>query len=1108
MYKDFDRSIKYTLINRLEELSCNNKEVNELYVLWKVIEKDLTEKLSETNRFFPYFSKHDVSHSKALITNISLFLGENRLRKLSPTDTFLLIFCSYVHDYGMAYDIDEICDVLEDKDGKFKKYIDKRKESSAEALILYNYYHENKNKNYDEVKITLRDLYLSITILLEDFLRPLHSDGVERAVKDFNILLRGRIKFRFINAIITICKLHSKDFDKIFSELEYCCTGIYSDDCHPRFIASMIRIGDLLDLDNGRFSKEFERTFFKEKNSIPKISKIHYLKHESITHLYISENYIEVEAKIYSQHAGENTRDVANEISNWLNNLENECYNINAKWGEIAQHDFGTPPRLIKKKIYIDDTEFSKHFHDLKMELPNDRIFSLLIGSNIYKDKYVAFREVIQNAIDATLLQLWKDIVSGELLDNNKSNYETLLSYLSSNDTSLRKQIKKETSRNSFINRYKIQVNIITDKEDKSVFVEVIDNGTGIGEEDLVYMSKIGGNHMSNPDVNKLINDMPAWFTPSGAFGIGLQSLFQLTNQIDFYTKKNNKTPRHIIFYSYSANKGSIECIKCPEGKERNKFFDKISSHGTMVRFKIDEKLFYQDNQLLNYDEEFDGNDNLYAHIGIEIIKVFKNYLVNMDWNYFPVYLRNTPDLIGRGDIQCVYPNYILYSTIKASDCILYNFFKKSNHIAGVNVYYYNSEQQLFFHFHIPAVQILNSDESKYLIKITFLDNFFKLHYKYSYVDDCQNLFQIYDMRDYPYGEMIKDGRNIMNLTVGIFDNDASKYLSIDRNTLKFNGISYESIKKNEVKCFSLFCEKLVKENSDKINENCFAILALLFTRFVDDKLVSSFINKYSPDKKCKIQIGNKQVSIEDLRNNITIRTSSPVENDLLGGAFTEEIYNYFPRNFFCPFKIIYKQKRKNINNSSTVISTTEYFCKIRRESESKCLVKMDEESKKHEIVKSLMSTGSSRLSRIRKYDIDLLIKSLFKPWSNYRNIVVYKHPMSYSNKGHFHNLIEKNIYNYILSPFDKFTTNLIHSFIGLRKNDFLNKIRSSISEIQQLDKCINYVSKYGIVKNNSNTIRDEYESFIMEVVGYIWDEFSTYESGKLSKEALSADEK
>ena len=65
-----ESSMKYTLEEHLHYLGQKNKEVAELCALWSILEKDLTDKLSQSSRVFPYYSKHDVTHSKSIITNI------------------------------------------------------------------------------------------------------------------------------------------------------------------------------------------------------------------------------------------------------------------------------------------------------------------------------------------------------------------------------------------------------------------------------------------------------------------------------------------------------------------------------------------------------------------------------------------------------------------------------------------------------------------------------------------------------------------------------------------------------------------------------------------------------------------------------------------------------------------------------------------------------------------------------------------------------------------------------------------------------------------------------------------------------------------------------
>ena len=79
-----------TLEMHLDNLSKRNiasKELNSMYYLLK---KRLENILNYSRAVFVEYSLHDASHSKAIIQSIERFLGENRIRKLSATDTFML----------------------------------------------------------------------------------------------------------------------------------------------------------------------------------------------------------------------------------------------------------------------------------------------------------------------------------------------------------------------------------------------------------------------------------------------------------------------------------------------------------------------------------------------------------------------------------------------------------------------------------------------------------------------------------------------------------------------------------------------------------------------------------------------------------------------------------------------------------------------------------------------------------------------------------------------------------------------------------------------------------------------------------------------------------
>ena len=67
-------------------------------------------------------------------------------------------------------------------------------------------------------------------------------------------------------------------------KLDYETNGFNSDYAHPRFVAMMLRLGDLLDIDNGRFNKGA----LAAAGGLPETSKPHLEKHEATIHLLVT----------------------------------------------------------------------------------------------------------------------------------------------------------------------------------------------------------------------------------------------------------------------------------------------------------------------------------------------------------------------------------------------------------------------------------------------------------------------------------------------------------------------------------------------------------------------------------------------------------------------------------------------------------------------------------------------------------------------------------------------------------------------------------------------------------------------------------------------------
>ena len=54
--------------------------------------------------------------------------------------------------------------------------------------------------------------------------------------------------------------------------------------------------------------------------------------------------------------------------------------------------------------------QYIQGLSDLRFSISPEKAFEVIEGANIYEDKFVFLREVIQNALDACKVQMWRDI--------------------------------------------------------------------------------------------------------------------------------------------------------------------------------------------------------------------------------------------------------------------------------------------------------------------------------------------------------------------------------------------------------------------------------------------------------------------------------------------------------------------------------------------------------------------------------------------------------------------------------------------------------------------------------------------------------------------------
>ncbi|MFA8451402.1 MAG: hypothetical protein ACEPOW_11980, partial [Bacteroidales bacterium] len=576
----------YTIESHLQKICTSFPNFKVLFSIWKLNKEHLPDALNTITNNFPHYSKHGVSHSRSIVKSIEGVLGKEGIEKLSPTDAFLILMSAYLHDIGMVVLHQFIAE--EWKGGKLIQICeDLVKESSDQVLrdsaeLILNINRTLLGNKVDESfkieELWSLDVKNAMIVITADYFRRGHAQRSKEyigASSDHifqNVMNRFNLNFlpeRFSKMIAEIVAAHGYSYGKLLSNLQYKQSGFDNDLCHPRFIAAMLRLGDLLDVDDKRFNQFQLATL----NKIPDTSIAHEGKHASVEHILISSDSIEITWNCPNDQ-------IFREAMNWRDWILQERTEIKDYWkNDIAPIDLkGVCPNIRKDKIIVKFKGVipDHELQNLRFNIPQKKIFEMLEGGAIYDNPGSVFiREIVQNALDATKLQLWYDIkddryktvIKKHLLENNKNSEPERIKFLEEelkNGKELFQLIIfPEDIPQEIYDNYPLKFNIdYVDENNKEqgVIVELEDRGHGISTETLKRMIfKVGESRKNDKDFQNIKSELPYFLQPTGDFGVGLQSIFLVANQFKMQTKTEKEEAKEIIFKS--ASKGEYSTI-------------------------------------------------------------------------------------------------------------------------------------------------------------------------------------------------------------------------------------------------------------------------------------------------------------------------------------------------------------------------------------------------------------------------------------------------------------------------------------------------------------------------------------------------------------------
>jgi hypothetical protein len=503
-------------MQHLQNKSEEHLHIKLLHSQWIFDQELIPRALQNIVTIFPHYSRHDASHSRQILINIERMLGKT-LSSMTATDTWLLLEAAYWHDIGMVITSDDI--IRDIKSNEFKQYVnDIASQKNHELCAFAQQFSSLDPKDCFAAAETPQEAVELYRQILSGWYRIKHADRAADAIADpwasagiaspRNDLVPRRL-FRLLGQI---CRLHCSSFENILEMLPLCETGMATEDCHPRFIACLLRLGDLFDLDDNRFCSVMLRIAGK----IPPSSQEHIEKHMAIRHFRLDPDRVEITAECQNPESYETT-------DQWFRCIENEFKNQMTHWNDIVpDREFGLLPTLGTMEVNLaPPNEVLNPGQRPHFDVDPQQTIELLQGAGIYNNSWQSLRELLQNAVDANLIRIW--LTNGENPDSQDRNLDW------NNPLSI--EIQK------IFDRYPIDVNL--EKDIKSTPTHILwkltirDRGIGISKPDLTFMKSVGAS-AKNSERMAITARMPKWMRPSGAFGIGLQSAFLLSSEVEF----------------------------------------------------------------------------------------------------------------------------------------------------------------------------------------------------------------------------------------------------------------------------------------------------------------------------------------------------------------------------------------------------------------------------------------------------------------------------------------------------------------------------------------------------------------------------------------------
>lgn len=314
--------------------------------LLRLVEPEVAKTLEYVKTRFPDFTEHGIQHSLRIINYIYSIMSEEIKQNISDIEIFCLIMAAFFHDMGMT-----LADI-EDK--------------------------ENQRVNHH--------LYASRPI--KQFFEKYMQMLVERR--------------RLEKCVLFVCEAHGRTVEELYNDNDFRkIETIEGQVLRYGLLAIFLRIGDLMDLEESRvceFNMHMNMDYYN--NPVSLVHNEHHL--DDITYNYSPSK---ITIKVFTE-----DRKKYKVWSQWLDYLDKEIMYANTHYLMGENSDFFRNYKLPEVVKSVEPSENAKFaVEEIRFQVDDTGALWDIITKSIYTNEFDYIRELIQNAIDATLLKIYLD---------------------------------------------------------------------------------------------------------------------------------------------------------------------------------------------------------------------------------------------------------------------------------------------------------------------------------------------------------------------------------------------------------------------------------------------------------------------------------------------------------------------------------------------------------------------------------------------------------------------------------------------------------------------------------------------------------------------------